>query len=70
MYLNEKYTKTVRIMFINTIKNFFFIDFIVSLFSYQAILFYNFRGEFGVSSSENDVFDGYNKTKRGVYYDD
>lgn len=21
-------------------------------------------------SSENDVFDGYNKTKRGVYYDD
>ena len=57
-------------MFINTIKNFFFIDFIVSLFSYQAILFYNFRGEFGVSSSENDVSSGYNKTKRGVYYDD
>ena len=59
-------------MFINTIKIFFFIDFIL-LYHYFLIMqsfFITFVEKFGVPSSENDVFDGYNKTKRGVYYDD
>lgn len=70
MYLNEKYTKTVRIMFINTIKNFFFIDFIV-LYHYFLIMqsfFITFVEKFGVPSSENDVFGFYNKIKTRYFF--
>lgn len=70
MYLNEKYTKIVRIMFINTIKNFFFIDFIV-LYHYFLIMqyfFITFVEKFGVLSSENDVVDFYNKIKTRYFF--